>query len=47
VVSALVKEMWNGANVAFALCPMLTHGAIEALEPREWSIAKRTVMTGS
>jgi alkylation response protein AidB-like acyl-CoA dehydrogenase len=34
VVSALVEEMWNGANVAFALCPMLTHGAIEALELR-------------
>jgi alkylation response protein AidB-like acyl-CoA dehydrogenase len=33
-VSALVEEMWNGANVAFALCPMLTHGAIEALELR-------------
>ncbi|MCG3190464.1 MAG: 3-methylmercaptopropionyl-CoA dehydrogenase [Burkholderiaceae bacterium] len=32
VVSALVEEMWNGANVAFALCPMLTRGAIEALE---------------
>jgi acyl-CoA dehydrogenase len=31
-VSALVEEMWNGANVAFALCPMLTRGAIEALE---------------
>jgi alkylation response protein AidB-like acyl-CoA dehydrogenase len=34
VVSALVEEMWNGANVAFGLCPMLTHGAIEALELR-------------
>ncbi|HSV71640.1 MAG TPA: acyl-CoA dehydrogenase [Methylibium sp.] len=32
LVSALVEEMWNGANVAFALCPMLTRGAIEALE---------------
>jgi acyl-CoA dehydrogenase len=31
-ISALVEEMWNGANVAFALCPMLTRGAIEALE---------------
>lgn len=31
VVSALVEEMWNGANVAFALGPMLTRGAIEAL----------------
>ena len=32
LISALVEEMWNGANVAFALCPMLTRGAIEALE---------------
>jgi alkylation response protein AidB-like acyl-CoA dehydrogenase len=34
VLSALVEEMWNGANMAFALCPMLTRGAIEALELR-------------
>lgn len=33
-VSALVEEMWNGANVAFALCPMLTRAAIESLELR-------------
>ncbi|HEY2679003.1 MAG TPA: acyl-CoA dehydrogenase [Steroidobacteraceae bacterium] len=33
-ISALVEEMWNGANVAFALCPMLTRGAIDALELR-------------
>jgi 3-(methylthio)propanoyl-CoA dehydrogenase len=32
VLSALVEEMWNGANVAFALCPMLTRGAIDAIE---------------
>jgi alkylation response protein AidB-like acyl-CoA dehydrogenase len=34
VLSALVEEMWNGANVSFALCPMLTRGAIEAIELR-------------
>ncbi len=34
VLSALIEEMWNGANVAFALCPMLTRGAIDALELR-------------
>jgi acyl-CoA dehydrogenase len=34
VVSTLVEEMWNGANVAFTLCPMLTHGAIAAIESR-------------
>ncbi len=32
VVSAMVEEMWNSANMAFALCPMLTKGSIEALE---------------
>src|SRR5271167_1060044 len=31
-LSALIEEMWNGANVAFALCPMLTRGAIDAIE---------------
>jgi alkylation response protein AidB-like acyl-CoA dehydrogenase len=31
-LSALVEEMWNGANLAFALCPMLTRGAIETIE---------------
>jgi 3-(methylthio)propanoyl-CoA dehydrogenase len=32
LVSAAVREMWKSANHAFALCPMLTDGAIEALE---------------
>ena len=41
VVSALVEEMWNGSNVAFALCPMLTHGAIEALHLRGSDAQKR------
>ncbi len=30
-LSAATQEMWNGAAMAFALCPMLTMGAIEAL----------------
>jgi alkylation response protein AidB-like acyl-CoA dehydrogenase len=34
VLSALTEEMWNGANMAFALCPMLTRGAIDAIELR-------------
>ncbi len=32
VVSAAVREMWKSANMAFSLCPLLTNGAIEALE---------------
>ncbi|MDO8933913.1 MAG: acyl-CoA dehydrogenase [Rhodocyclaceae bacterium] len=32
VVSAAVREMWKASNMAFSLCPLLTGGAIEALE---------------
>ena len=31
LLGAAVSEMWQSANMAFALCPMLTSGAIEAL----------------
>jgi alkylation response protein AidB-like acyl-CoA dehydrogenase len=34
LVSTLVEEMWNSSNMSFALCPMLTRGAIEAIELR-------------
>lgn len=32
IVNACIQEMLQGANMAFQLCPMLTQGAIEALE---------------
>ena len=32
LVATAVAEMWNGANLSFALGPMLTAGAAEALE---------------
>jgi len=32
VISAAVREMWKAANMAFSLCPLLTNGALEALE---------------
>ena len=31
LVNAAIQEMIHGANMAFALCPMLTQGAIEAI----------------
>lgn len=31
VLGIALMEMWQSANMAFALCPMLTQGAIEAL----------------
>ncbi len=32
VLCTAVEELWAGSNLAFKLCPMLTQGAIEALE---------------
>jgi acyl-CoA dehydrogenase len=32
LVAAAVDEMWNATNMAFELCPMLTAGAVEAIE---------------
>ena len=32
LIAAVVSEMWKSANHAFSLCPLLTRGAIEALE---------------
>lgn len=32
LVTTATREMWNSANMAFALCPALNAGAIEALE---------------
>lgn len=31
VVNTAVSEFWNGANMAFTLCPLLTQGAVELL----------------
>ncbi|HZT02037.1 MAG TPA: acyl-CoA dehydrogenase [Steroidobacteraceae bacterium] len=31
-LSSAVGELWGSANLAFQLCPMLTHGAVHALE---------------
>ncbi len=32
VVALAVSEMWNSANMGFALCPLLNFGAVEALQ---------------
>jgi alkylation response protein AidB-like acyl-CoA dehydrogenase len=41
LVAAAVDEMWNASNMAFELCPMLTAGAIEALEQNASEELKR------
>ncbi len=32
MLGTAVEEIWAGANLAFKLCPMLTQGAVEAIE---------------
>ena len=32
LLATAVEEMWHSSNLAFDLCPLLTQGAIEALE---------------
>lgn len=32
VLNTAVQELWAASNLAFKLCPMLTHGAVHALE---------------
>jgi acyl-CoA dehydrogenase len=34
IVAMPVAEIWNSANLAFSLCPMLTSGVLEALKRR-------------
>ena len=44
LVAAAVDEMWNAANMAFELCPMLTSGAIEAIEMNGSDALKKTYL---
>jgi alkylation response protein AidB-like acyl-CoA dehydrogenase len=32
IVGTAAEEIWQSSNLAFSLCPLLTHGAIDALE---------------
>jgi len=41
LLAAAVEEMWHASNLAFDLCPMLTAGAIEAIELRGSEALKR------
>src|SRR5688572_15862991 len=31
LISGMVSEIWNSANMSFCLCPMLTNGAVTAV----------------
>ncbi len=44
LLNAACTEIWNSANMAFALCPLLGHGAIEALETHASAALKETYL---
>ncbi len=44
VISTVACEIWNSANLAFGLCPLLTQGAIDALHAHGSDELKRTFL---
>ncbi|HEY7084034.1 MAG TPA: acyl-CoA dehydrogenase [Hyphomicrobiaceae bacterium] len=44
VVATAAGEVWNAANLAFGLCPLLTFGAIDAVEAQGSEELKRTYL---
>jgi alkylation response protein AidB-like acyl-CoA dehydrogenase len=44
LVSTPVEEMWHSSNMAFDLCPLLTQGAIEAIELAGSDVLKKTFL---
>ena len=43
-VAFAVQEMWQGANMAFGLCPLLNQGAVEAIEAHGSEDQKQTYL---
>jgi acyl-CoA dehydrogenase len=44
LLGAACCELWNSANMAFALCPLLGYGAIEAMEAHASEALKKTYL---
>ena len=44
VIATAAGEIWNSANLAFGLCPLLTHGAIDAIEAQGSDELKKTYL---
>jgi alkylation response protein AidB-like acyl-CoA dehydrogenase len=44
VVATAAGEVWNASNLAFGLCPLLTFGAIDAVEAQGSEELKRTYL---
>lgn len=44
LIASAVQEQWEASNMGFALCPMLTRGAIEAIEHHGSDALKETYL---
>ncbi|HPG89368.1 MAG TPA: acyl-CoA dehydrogenase, partial [Hyphomicrobium sp.] len=44
IIASSVGEIWNAANLAFGLCPLLTQGAIHAIEVGGSEALKKTYL---
>lgn len=44
LLSAAVQEMWHSSNMAFGLCPLLTQGAVHAIESHSTEEQKQTYL---
>ncbi len=44
LLSAAVQEMWHSSNMAFGLCPLLTQGAVYAIESHASDELKQTYL---
>lgn len=44
-VASAINELWNSANMAFGLCPMLTQAAIELLEKQGTEAQRRMYLS--
>lgn len=44
IIATSVSEIWNAANLAFGLCPLLTQGAIHAIETGGSETLKQTYL---
>ncbi len=44
LLSAAVQEMWHSSNMAFGLCPLLTQGAVHAIESHATDDQKQTYL---
>ena len=44
ILGTAAGEIWNSANMGFGLCPLLTHGAIDAIEAQGSDELKKTYL---